>query len=550
MEYPVLRALAAEWDAALRGAVVAAAYTQERNELSVALDAPGGPSTLRFRCDGARPLVWRAEGHGRARRNTATVLAGVEGRTVTGVHVADRDRFFGLELEDGRTLLALPFGPRPTVLLIGAAGDVEAAFLHASLWEGKKTPVPSPAPEDAMAEAFRARWQPGRKTIGQALAAARPALGRTHAAEAARRAGLDPEAPPTLAALSLDLLFHQARALEEEIAERPQPHVYLRGRIPEAFALVSLTGTPEEWEEQAFETVDAAARAWAVRSLGAAHFLARYGPLEGSLAAASTRLARRADAMADELAHASRADRYERYGHLLMASAAGEGPGRDRIVLPDLLGDGAPVEIALDPARSAVENAQRFYARARETREARARAEARWADTAAAAERAAALLSDLRTLSDGAALDAWRRAHEAALVPFLRAEVADDERLPYRRFVLAGGWEARVGRGAHDNATLTARHAGPHDLWLHARGVPGSHVILRRPSKTAVPGRDVVEAAAALAAYYSRARTQALVPVIVTERKYVRPVKGGAPGLVRVEREDVLMVTPRLPAGA
>lgn len=546
MEYPVLRALAAEWDAALRGAVVAEAYTQARAELSLSLEAPGGPCTLRVRCDGARPLVWRSEGHGRARRNTAAVLPDVEGRAVTGVRVARRDRFLYLDLDDGSALLALPFGPRPTVLHVDAGGTVRAAFLHERAWTGKEAPAPDPAPEVPTPEAFRARWRP-RKTVGRSLAAVLPALGRTHADEAARRAGLDPEAPPTLDDAALDRLFAAAYALEQEIAGHPRPHVYQRGGVPEALALAPLTDPPPDWSAQAFETADAAARVWAARSLAAARFLARFRPLEGALAAAAARLERRADGMADALAHPSRADRYEHHAHLLMAGAAGQGPGADTITLPDVMGDGSPVEIRLDPALSAVENAQRLYARARETRQARAHAEGRWAEAAAAAERAAALLADLRTLDGADALDAWRRAHEAALAPLLRADAAGEERLPYRRFVLPGGWEARVGRGARDNAELTTRHAGPHDLWLHARGVPGSHVVLRRPAKTAAPGRDVVEAAAALAAHFSKARTQALVPVTVTERKYVRPVKGGPPGLVRVDREDVLMVAPGLP---
>ena len=118
-----------------------------------------------------------------------------------------------------------------------------------------------------------------------------------------------------------------------------------------------------------------------------------------------------------------------------------------------------------------------------------------------------------------------------------------------RRVLLDGGWEVRIGKHARSNAELTAKHAAPHDLWLHARGVPGAHVVLRKPSKTAVPPKSVVEEAAALAAHFSQAKTQALVPVIVTERKYVRPLKGGAPGQVRVDREEVLMVAPRAPDG-
>src|SRR5690606_11068507 len=146
------------------------------------------------------------------------------------------------------------------------------------------------------------------------------------------------------------------------------------------------------------------------------------------------------------------------------------------------------------------------------------------------------------------ALEAFVDEEKEALERLLGREGAGEEAEPFRRFPLPGGLEAWVGKNAKGNAALTTRYAQPHDLWLHARGVAGSHVVVRRPSRTETPDRRAVEAAAALAAYFSQARTQPLAPVTVTERKYVRPVKGGPPGLVRVDREDVVMVAPRRPS--
>ena len=166
---------------------------------------------------------------------------------------------------------------------------------------------------------------------------------------------------------------------------------------------------------------------------------------------------------------------------------------------------------------------------------------------AADAEAAATLLARLRALDTLPDLEAFVADEKAALEAFTGREGAGEAREPFRRFPLPGGLEAWVGKHAKGNAELTTRYASPHDLWLHARGVPGSHVVVRRPSKTVMPDRRAVEMAAALAAHYSDARTQALVPVIVTERKYVRPVKGGPPGLVRVDREDVILVEPKRP---
>ena len=77
--------------------------------------------------------------------------------------------------------------------------------------------------------------------------------------------------------------------------------------------------------------------------------------------------------------------------------------------------------------------------------------------------------------------------------------------------------------------------------------MPGSHVVVKRPGRDSEVPPHTVAAAARLAAWFSTARTQSVVPVTVTERKYVRPIKGGPPGLVRVDREDVIDVAPQAP---
>jgi len=103
-----------------------------------------------------------------------------------------------------------------------------------------------------------------------------------------------------------------------------------------------------------------------------------------------------------------------------------------------------------------------------------------------------------------------------------------------------------VGRNANNNDVLTQKFAHKDDLWLHARDVKGSHVIIRQ-----VPGkpfsRDVIEKAAQIAAFYSKRRTDSLCPVIYTEKKYVRKPKGSAPGQVLVDREQVILVKPENP---
>ena len=80
---------------------------------------------------------------------------------------------------------------------------------------------------------------------------------------------------------------------------------------------------------------------------------------------------------------------------------------------------------------------------------------------------------------------------------------------------------------------------------LHARGVAGSHVLVRHAAKPLE--KATLQIAADLAAYYSKGKTQAMCPVIYTPRKFVRKPKGAAAGAVLLEKESVIMATPKLP---
>ena len=195
-----------------------------------------------------------------------------------------------------------------------------------------------------------------------------------------------------------------------------------------------------------------------------------------------------------------------------------------------------------------VENAQRFYDKARQTRLARSHAEERLSEIEDRANEAKTLLDELRGLKTRAEVIQFQKERADILASYLGQKAANaDEQIPFRRYPLAGGYEVWVGKNARQNDLLTFDYARKFDFWLHARGVPGSHAVLRRPGRTTKPDKLIMEQAASIAAFHSKARGSELVPVIVTEKKYVRRPRGAAVGTVVVEREQVLLVEPRLP---
>lgn len=114
--------------------------------------------------------------------------------------------------------------------------------------------------------------------------------------------------------------------------------------------------------------------------------------------------------------------------------------------------------------------------------------------------------------------------------------------LPYH-MVKWMDFEILIGKNAKSNEMLTFGVAGKDDLFLHARDVPGSHVIIRAKSKQNFPA-PVIEKAASYAAYYSKSKGERMVSVLFTHKKYVRKAKGKPPGTVILTNEKVILASP------
>jgi len=127
---------------------------------------------------------------------------------------------------------------------------------------------------------------------------------------------------------------------------------------------------------------------------------------------------------------------------------------------------------------------------------------------------------------------------------------AHKRKVPFRRFMSADGLPIFVGRNAEENEELTFHLAKSDDLWLHARGSPGSHVVIRL-AKGVDPPPDTLRDAATLALLYSDLKKSGKGEVIYTRRKWVKKAKGQAVGAVIVTQEKTISVkvdTQRLAA--
>jgi len=114
----------------------------------------------------------------------------------------------------------------------------------------------------------------------------------------------------------------------------------------------------------------------------------------------------------------------------------------------------------------------------------------------------------------------------------------------FNHFVLENQWDTYVGKSGDNNDLLTFRFANKWDLWLHAQGVSGSHVIIRLPNKNQHPPKKVIEQAAQIAAANSKAKHSTTVPVIYTQVGYVSRIKNAPKGTVKTQNTKTIFVTP------
>ncbi len=264
------------------------------------------------------------------------------------------------------------------------------------------------------------------------------------------------------------------------------------------------------------------------------------------------RLQQKAGDFSARLQQSDQADWYRQQADLLMAYSHEWQPGMSTIRLPDFTtGELTPIE--LDPQKTGIQNAQRFYKKHQKLRRSRQSIEPLLTvvedelNYLKQVEAAIAQLDSYEHLDD---LDALVEIRDE-LVQQGYVDRSDSRRRSpsdmaprFYHYQSPSGFEVLVGRNNRQNDQLTFRLATDYDLWFHTQEIPGSHVLLRR-TPGAVPEDVDLQFAADLAAYHSRAREGDQAPVVYTPPKHVYKPKGAKPGMAIYKQETVLWGNPQ-----
>lgn len=250
-----------------------------------------------------------------------------------------------------------------------------------------------------------------------------------------------------------------------------------------------------------------------------------------------------------DLAAHGNPEEHKRIGDLLLANVSTAKRHGNKVTIADYYAEGAPpIEIEIDEKLSLQdEAAQRFrqYGKAKRAREEIAERMVQTDREIAQLNRQLEEILRIIEERDEAALASFVSAKPASKKLDKRSSGSRQATVPgVRRYLSTDGYEILVGRAARDNDHLTFKIAQPNDLWLHAGDYPGSHVVVRNPTRKEIPHRTIVEAAQ-LAGRFSQASEDSKVVIHYTPRKFLSKPKGAAPGLVRLSRFKSITVEPK-----
>ncbi len=516
---------------ALRGQFLTECFTQEKNVVLFVFETTTESATVECSIDPQAGAMFRRREFRRARKNTLDLFPMLLNRSLRDVRIADNERIITLDI-GGYSLHCRFFGGGRGNILLERDGVILDAFKAPKELAG--TPYSAPADElPAM------RDLPGTTTVRQALERSRLLLSKYYAAELCRKLSIQPGAPlSSLPAEQRSELELKAIQLRERCLRST---VFYLLRDKEGEPLLSLIPLDGYETERTFDSISEAIRIRLTTHKRENAFAASRDVVGRNLRQQREKTERALGALNRDAVASERAAERRLFAELLMAQPDLHRKGMDTLAVQNW--DGESMAIPLEPTLTLVENAERYFDKARTAREsAEVRTRRKESYTSRLAELRAAE-QEFGTVQDDAALTQFLSRFSGLLQTM--TEQTEQRERKYREFDLGDGYTLYVGKSAENNDELTMRFARPNDYWFHARGVSGSHAVLRGPG-TAKPLKHIIEKAAAIAAYYSKSRNAGYTPVAYTQKKYVRKPKGAATGAVMLEREEVVMVKPGL----
>lgn len=386
--------------------------------------------------------------------------------------------------------------------------------------------------------------------LDRALSSAFSGISSLIAQEVLFRTSLEPrEVFDGLSAEKRNALYSVFSSLMEAVrTERFEPVMYLRGEVPVEFSALPLeTLKAEGLEARRYTSVSELLYSYYALRAESSRMRQKSSDLRRLVQNHLERSQRKRILQEKQLADSQKKEKYRIYGDLLNSYAYQIPAGADHYVAENFYDENRPLRIPLDKNLSPAENAKKYFDRYAKLKRTELAVGAELEKTVQEEAHLASVLTALELATEESDLAEIRE--ELAAFQYVKRQRAQKGKRPQKiqshplHFRSSDGFDIFVGKNNYQNEELTFKVASGSDWWFHAKGMPGSHVIVKANGQE-LPDR-CFEEAAALAAYYSKGRDQDKVEIDYLQRRNVKKVNGAPPGFVIYHSNWSMMAKPR-----
>ena len=537
----------------LSGFTITEIYSQEKNTLCIVVYT-GELYTLKISCEGSSNFISCKPGNQRAKKNSIDIFPLYVGSKIESVFIHPHDRILFLPLSGGETLVVEMFRSKANIFICSSNGIITDAFLHKKEYAGKEYFLSARQKieiDNFCNERSFLKNISESENILSALKKSIPVLGPTLAKEILFRAGISEGAALAEAGgQTKNILLEISSVLLSELLNEKNSQrsfIYSEEKIPVCFSIIPLKQFAE-LERREFPSLFEGIYAYIGKSRSAQSFTEKKKEMISWLEKEIAKNEQTLVKIRKEANDALRAEQYELWGKLIQNNFHIVKKGMKFIDAENIFSHNETVHISLDPSLSPAQNAERYFDKAKKAKQSIEETAQRITFLENRKKIGLELLEEFREIETSISLKnlLLLRNDQFRLLGYM-TEKEQEELPPFKIFTVEGGFTVYAGKSSENNDLLTVKFAKPNDLWFHARGSSGSHVVLKTGSANGEPSKKAIEQAASIAAYYSKMKNARNVPVAMTEKKYVRKPKGVPAGTVVIEREKVIFVEPKLP---
>lgn len=514
----------------IKGFVIVDSFTQSKDMLYIQIyDGKNSFKTLQFSCLTNFEAIFLRNYFERKRSNSTEIFPHIIGNKILGIELFDGNRIIKMQLNEFGLYFFLFGGSRNNAFLVSKSGSIVQSFQKSKEYSGK-----------SINEILTFVDKESSLTIFDYLSKQK-FLGKVYTELILKEINLD----------------RNKRIIEIDNGSLEKIELFVENFIQKLLSsneyyvfstqggyLLSLIPLPNTELQKTFKSVSEAVFYRFVNSLMSKEFFDEVKRLKAFFENKIKFYKAKIDETIFNEEIRKRAVLYRNYGDLLLSQTDLKVKGKNEIHLLDF--EGNPVIIPLKSELNLAENATIYYEKSKKLRERLNFFDLQKDKILNKMELNEKALVDLQNVKNFDELKDFKMKAKELIKEREIEKQGNTFESRFRKFVLSEDAILFVGKSAENNDELTFGFAKPNDFWFHARGVGGSHCVLKY-LKGKNPKKELIEKCGQIAAYFSKARDSKFVPVSYTQKKYVRKPKGAPPGTVLLEREQVVFVTPKAP---